>query len=106
MIKKVFFILFLAISTFGFSQEKSIQNLVASPNPFINNTTISLQASYKQEAVFSVKNVLGKTVYFKNLILKKGKNTIPFYRANLKAGMYIYTLQNKTAVISKRFVIK
>ena len=55
---------------------------------------------------FSVKNVLGKTVYRKKITMKSGKNTIPFYKNDLPTGMYIYSIQNKKKTISKRFVIK
>jgi len=106
MVKNILFILFLSIATLGFSQEKSIDGLSAAPNPFTNSTKISFTATNSSAVFFSVKNVLGKTVYRKKITMKSGKNTIPFYKNDLPTGMYIYSIQNKKKTISKRFVIK
>ncbi|MEO9569609.1 MAG: T9SS type A sorting domain-containing protein [Polaribacter sp.] len=106
MIKKILFILFLSITTLGFSQENSIDGLSAAPNPFTSNTKISFSSSSNSAIFFTVKNVLGKTVYKKNIKTKTGKNTIAFYKENLPTGMYIYSIRDKNKIISKRFVIR
>lgn len=106
MVKKLLFILFLLSSVIVFSQEKSIDKLIASPNPFVNSTTISFQSSQKQEVFFMVKNVLGRTVYNKVIRVVAGNNTIPFEKNDLKSGMYIYAVQTANQTLSKRFVIK
>jgi hypothetical protein len=106
MIKKILFILFLSITSLGFSQQKSIDDLSAAPNPFTSATKISFTSNAKTTIFFTVKNVLGKTVFKKSLQVKSGKNSIPFYRNDLSAGMYIYSIQDKEKVISKRLVIK
>ncbi len=106
MIKKILFVLFLLITTIGFSQEKSIDKLSAAPNPFINTTKITFNASNSSSIILSVKNVLGKTVFKKTYKTKTGKNSIAFYKNDLQTGMYIYSIQDKKKIISKRFVIK
>lgn len=106
MIKKILFILFLSITSLGFSQEKSIDGLSAAPNPFTNSTKISFTSNSASTIFFSVKNVLGKTVYKKNIEIKIGKNSIPFYKNNLPAGMYIYSIKGKKKTVSKRLVIR
>ena len=106
MIKKILFILFLSITSLGFSQEKSLDGLNAAPNPFTNSTKISFTSSLNTNIYFSVKNVLGKTVYRKKIKVTTGKNSIPFYKNNLAKGMYIYSIQNEKKIISKRFVIR
>lgn len=106
MIKKILFILLLSITSLGFSQEKTIDGLSASPNPFTNTTKISFTDSKVSNVLFTVRNVLGKTVFKKNFISESGINTIPFYKDNLSAGMYIYSIQDKEKIISKRFVIR
>lgn len=106
MIKKLFFILFLCIVSLGFSQEKSIQTLTAFPNPFKNSTQITFQSDGKSSVIFSVKNILGKTVHQEKIKTTKGKNTLPFSRGDLAAGIYIYTIRNTKNNISKRFVIQ
>ncbi|WP_158838504.1 T9SS type A sorting domain-containing protein [Polaribacter sp. L3A8] len=106
MIKKLLLILFLSSITLGFSQEKSIDGLSAAPNPFTNSTKISFLSATNSTVYFTVKNVLGKTVFRKNILIKPGKNSIPFYKNDLPTGMYIYSIQDKEKTISKRLVIR
>ena len=106
MVKKILLLFFLMISLSSFSQEKSIDKLVASPNPFTNTTTIFVNSKTNQTVILTVRNVLGKTVYSKKLKVINGRNSIPFNRNDLKSGMYIYAIQSNKEVISKRFVIK
>lgn len=106
MIKKLLFILFLSISSIVFSQEETIKKLSAAPNPFTNSTKITFNSTNNSKVIFNVKNVLGKTVFKKTFTSKLGKNSIPFYKNNLPTGIYIYSIQDKKKIISKRFVIK
>ena len=106
MIKKVLFTLFLFSATIAFSQKKSLSKLTAVPNPFVTQTKINFTSESEQIIIFSVKNVLGRTVYKKKMKIKKGKNSIPFSKDNLRSGMYIYAIQNSKELVSKRFVIK
>lgn len=106
MIKKLLFISFLFISIIGFSQEKSIDKLVATPNPLVTNTTIKFESNNNQDVYLSVRNVLGKTVFRRKIASRKGVNSFYFERGNLKSGMYIYTIQTGKERLSKRFVIR
>lgn len=105
MAKKILF-LFLLVTICSFSQEKSIEKLVASPNPFVSNTTIFVTSKSSQTMILTVRNILGKTVYSKEIKIDEGRNKIPFERNDLKSGMYIYAVQNSKEIISKRLVIK
>ena len=105
MVKKILFIIFVFSTSLMFSQ-KSLTKLSAAPNPFVNETKIIFNSNKEQNVLLRIKNVLGKTVYTKRVKVKKGKNTIPFSKNNLKSGMYIYAIQNNQELISKRFVIK
>ncbi len=105
MVKKLLFTIFLLTATLAFSQ-KSLTKLSAVPNPFVNETKITFVSETNQTIVLSIKNVLGKTVYTDRLKVKKGKNSIPFSKGNLRSGMYIYAIQNNKELVSKRFVIK
>jgi hypothetical protein len=106
MIKKLLFTFLFLSSLIIYSQEKVVENLTAAPNPFSHSTTITFETKNNSKIIFSVKNVLGKTVYKEIIKTKTGKNKIPFSKGNLKTGIYIYTLQSKEKIISKRFVIK
>jgi len=106
MIKKILFLFIILTSTIVFSQEKSIDQLDASPNPFSDKTIISFESNSNQNVLVFVRNVLGKTIFTKTIEAHKGSNKIPFYRDNLKSGMYIYAIHTNKDFITKRFVIR
>ena len=117
MVKKLLLLLFVTLSTTVFAQQ-TVQNtvvkdttfvlkdIVASPNPFSVTTKIKFRAYTSFELEFSVKDLIGNTVYFKKFTTKKGPNYIPFYRDKLGSGIYIYTIKTNNEVVSKRIVIK
>jgi len=106
MIKKLLFIGFILIVSIGFAQVQSIEKVGVSPNPFSQKTTITFTSHNKQNIYFSVRSILGKTVYTKKITAVNGKNKIPFSKNKLASGIYLYTIQSSTKRISKRFVIK
>ena len=106
MVKKILFLAFIAFASQTHSQENSVERLLASPNPFSNSTTISFVSTQEQGVFLTVKNVLGKTVFKKGYYAKKGRRKIEFERRNLNPGMYIYTIQSNSTIITKRFVIR
>lgn len=118
--KKLLLITFILMTTFSFAQQKedvkaviqqnnpteTLTSISATPNPFTVKTTISFKSSQKQVIEFYVKNLLGKSVFSKTITTKKGLNSINFERNDISKGMYIYTLQTDSEVISKRLVIR
>ncbi len=118
--KKLLLITFLLVTTIGFCQQnfngnttinknqtiETILSLSAYPNPFTIKTRINFISNKDQIIEFTVKNLLGKTVYLEKIDASSGNNSIIFNRNNLSPGMYIYSLQTETEVISKRLVIK
>jgi len=115
MKKLIYILILLSFNITAFSQEKeqlkevattAITNINVYPNPFQENTNINFYSSTGNTITFIVQDLFGNIITTKNVNLKKGKNTIPFYRNKLSAGIYIYTFKTKNNVISKRFVIK
>lgn len=106
MTKKILLLFFFLTATYFFAQEKSVSNLTATPNPFSTSSVISFDSNEEQGVFLVVKNVLGKTVFRKGYYTQKGKKEITFQRNDLAPGMYIYAIQSRKNIISKRFVIK
>ena len=106
MEKKILFIFSFFLFSVTFSQEKSIEKLIAAPNPFSNSTVISFDSNSESKSTFTVKNILGKVVFQKTLQTIKGNNSFPFLKGDLTSGIYIYTIQNKENTVSKRLVIQ
>lgn len=119
--KTLLLITFLLFSSFSFAQQNEKGNTVinknsspqatllsvsAYPNPFSIATKINFQSTKIQLVEFTVKNLLGKTVFQEQVNTKAGYNTILFNRNDLIKGMYIYTLQTENEIISKRLVIR
>ena len=118
--KKLLLITFLLFFSFTFAQQSEKNNVDPSknipqvtllsvsayPNPFISDTNINFRSVKAQTIVFSVKNLLGTTVYEEQIDASSGNNTIAFNRNNLTKGMYIYSLQTDVEIVSKRLVIK
>jgi hypothetical protein len=117
MVKKLLLLFIVTFSITVFAQQEQqntfvkdttmvLKDIVASPNPFSVTTKIKFRAYTSFELEFSVKDLIGNTVYFKKFTTKKGANYIPFYRDRLDAGIYIYSIKTNTEVVSKRIVIK
>lgn len=118
--KKILLITLLLFSAISFAQQTeseigvaknnsqltTLTSVSASPNPFSIQTRIRFKSIKEQPIRFTVKNLLGKTVFLQKIDSKKGNNSINFERNNISKGMYIYTLQTETEVISKRLVIR
>ena len=117
--KKLLLITFILFFSFSFAQQSEKNNGVANnnppvtlllvsayPNPFSQDTSINFRSTKVQTIVFTVKNLLGTTVYEEQVNASSGYNTIPFNRNSLTKGMYIYSLQTDVEIISKRLIIK
>ncbi|REE82911.1 putative secreted protein (Por secretion system target) [Lutibacter oceani] len=118
--KKLLLITFLLLFTFSFAQQKekdssvikknepttTLLSVSASPNPLTIKTRISFRSTKEQLVEITVKNLIGKTVYGTRINAKIGINSIPFNRDDLTNGMYIYSLQSDTEIVSKRLVIR
>ena len=99
--KKLLLITFLLFFSFSFAQQKEKNDMVinknkpqttlslvsAYPNPFNVTTKINFQSTKVQLVEFTVKNLLGKTVYFETVDTKVGYNSILFNRDDLVKGM-------------------
>ena len=116
--KKLLLIIFLLFFSFSYAQEKdnsvikknnattTLTSVAASPNPLTIRTRITFKSSKNQLVEFSVKNLVGKTVYGERINAKNGMNSFIFNRNDLNNGMYIYSLQSDSEIVSKRLVIR
>lgn len=86
--------------------QQTISQVSAFPNPFRIESKIIFTSNTSQIILFQVKNILGKSVFKKEIHAFPGKNTISFLKNEIASGMYIYSIQTKNSSISKRLVIK
>ena len=86
--------------------ESTITEVGAYPNPLTIKTNFVFTSSKTQDVTVTVKNLVGNTIFAIKVSVKTGVNTVLFERNNLPKGMYIYSIQTETELISKRLVIK
>jgi len=86
--------------------QATLLSVSAYPNPFSTDTSINFKSSKSQTISFTIKNLLGTTVYEEQINASAGYNAFPFNRNSLTKGMYIYSLQTDAEIVSKRLIIK
>lgn len=116
--KKLLLMLLLFIGAISYSQEvekfntskskieSTITKVGAYPNPLTIKTNFIFTSTIDQNATVTVKNLVGNTIFAIRVKVDKGVNSIPFERNNLPKGMYIYSIQTDSEIVSKRLVIK
>ncbi|HKC68274.1 MAG TPA: T9SS type A sorting domain-containing protein, partial [Bacteroidia bacterium] len=62
------------------------------PNPFNNNTTISVTLTENKNLDVKVYNAIGNLVFSKKVSGNVGENTVNFDASNLSSGVYYYTV--------------
>lgn len=93
----------------GISQVKA-HNLIAvscSPNPMVNNATVSFTLNSKSTVELNVVSLSGaivKTVY--SGPLSAGYNQVELSSTDLKSGVYFLRLANGTSINVEKFIVK
>lgn len=75
------------------------------PNPFSNETTITVESLTPGDFQFEVFDIMGQRVHARNLRLDAGVNEFSFDGSTLPNGSYFYTLSNRDGKVSRRLVI-
>jgi hypothetical protein len=81
-----------------------LNNVLIYPNPFGNELTISFESLINQQALLSIKNVLGQQVYTNQMNTKVGVNTFDLNHVNSleKNGIYLI----KLAIDNQTYIYK
>ena len=121
MLRKILFTLFFILSSVIYSQDtssgynnnndvdninKTIIDVKASINPMVSHTNIIFESTKKQNIIIKLYSLTKGIVLNRYIKAKIGQNSFLLSRENLKAGMYIYSIQNEKELISKRLVIR
>ncbi|NVO02657.1 MAG: Omp28-related outer membrane protein [Bacteroidetes bacterium] len=84
----------------------SENNVSVYPNPFTDNTTISVNLIKNETVSYNVINMIGEIVYSEKLgNLNPGTHETKFDASNLTNGMYFVNLQIGNSVITKKVTI-
>jgi hypothetical protein len=83
-----------------------ITNMKSTPNPFGNQTTITVDVRVNGRYTFEVFNVLGQAVHSEQVQLGEGINQILFEASDLANGTYFYSVGNAEGRATRTFVIQ
>ena len=75
------------------------------PNPVINNAKIQFISGNSADIVLTVFNYLGVKIEERNIAATRGINDIEIYASDYANGMYLYSINNGTQIVSKRMII-
>ena len=88
-----------------FDQNTSIGYVKNAPNPFTNETTITVESLVSGDFQFEVFDILGRRVHARVIRLDAGINEFTFDGSQLLNGSYFYTIGNRDGNVSRRLVI-
>lgn len=74
------------------------------PNPFDKNLILELEGEQNEEAKIQVFNLLGQSVFEKDVNIFLGKNTFELSLERLNAGTYFFHFQLEKGLITKKVV--
>jgi pectate lyase len=92
------------------------QNLFASngnfdlqcfPNPVSDHARFIIQLPANDNATITIRDITGRVVQqFSKVYYPQGRHNIDFQRNDLRAGIYLITLETTTKAVSRRIVLK
>jgi hypothetical protein len=88
-----------------YEQNTSIGLVKNAPNPFTNETTITVESLMPGDFQFEVFDILGQRVHARVVSLDAGINEFTFDGGQLPNGSYFYNIGNRDGKVSRRLVI-
>jgi len=77
------------------------------PNPFSNETNVTVYLTEMTDVTLTVTNLLGQTVISQNLgVFTAGNSTITIDANGLSSGVYTYTLSTGTYSVGNKMIVK
>jgi len=76
------------------------------PNPVEDHAKIQFISGKSEDIIFRVYNLLGKEVESQIILSTRGVNTIDINTSSYSEGVYLYSINNGTQLVTKRMVVK
>jgi hypothetical protein len=93
-------------STLNQFSDNSFELKAALPNPALNNAKIQFISGTPEVITFKVYNLLGEEVDSKTIHSQRGINTINVNTTSYSEGMYLYSINNGSEILTKRMIVK
>jgi len=76
------------------------------PNPFTGTTSINITSNSIASVSIEVSNMIGQTVYRMNAGIINGSKKVNLHAADLKSGVYFYTVRIANESVTKKMIIE
>jgi type IX secretion system substrate protein len=83
----------------------NIHSLSVYPNPFNTQTVVSFSSLKSGMMTEKITNIIGSTVYSKQVEVVAGANSHTIQRGTLAEGVYFYTISDGTSSFTKKLII-
>ena len=76
------------------------------PNPASESVNVTFSSEESANAVISVMNLMGQTVYTKNVAVNEGYNMVTLPVNQLRAGVYMVSLRTDKGISTQKLIVK
>jgi len=90
------------IETFHQDEFVLFQN---SPNPFFEKTEIKFNSPNNENIIFKTYNLLGEEIESRLIYPSSGVNTIELNTSSYSEGIYMYSIDNGSKLLTKRMIV-
>ena len=76
------------------------------PNPATNNVNVTFSSEESANAVLSVMNLMGQTVYTENVNIQEGYNMVNLSVNNFRSGVYMVNIKTNKGTSTQKLIVK
>ena len=76
------------------------------PNPATNNVNVTFSSEESANAVLSVMNLMGQTVYTENVNIHEGYNMVNLSVNNFRSGVYMVNIKTNKGTSTQKLIVK
>ena len=85
---------------------KVISGMKMYPNPATNNVNVTFSSEESANAVLSVMNLMGQTVYTENVNIHEGYNLVNLSVNNFRSGVYMVNIKTNKGTSTQKLIVK
>lgn len=85
---------------------RNLSGMKMYPNPATETVNITFSAENAENGVLSVMNIMGQTIYTKNVEVNEGYNMITLPVKQFNSGVYMVSLRTNTGVSTQKLIVK
>ena len=83
-----------------------ISGMKVYPNPASESVNVSFSSEENANAVISVMNLMGQTVYTENVNIHEGYNMVTLSTNNFRSGVYMVNIKTDKGTSTQKLIVK